>query len=143
MEEDRRAKQSQGKILLMEDDEDIATLIREVISVEIDCYLYWAARGEDARDAISEHNFDLVITDMMVRDFNGFQLIEEAKKMNPQLPIIVITGAYPNGFDQYAKALGIIAYFEKPFSLTQLASKVRESLTSRFNHSKETITSAS
>ncbi|NRA68066.1 MAG: response regulator [Pseudobacteriovorax sp.] len=118
------------RLLLMEDDESIVELVREGLSIA-DIRVTAVSNGFEAMEAFESHPFDMIVTDIMVKGFNGFQLIDYVLKKGVSVPIVVITGAYPNGFHQYAATLGIEDYFEKPFQLERFATRIIEILSQR------------
>jgi two-component system response regulator HydG len=73
-----------------------------------------------AKEAFSQEKFDLVISDLMLPDTNGIILLKELKKINPALPIVIVTG-FPQVYSpQMAKADGVDSYLCKPFRINQL-----------------------
>jgi DNA-binding response OmpR family regulator len=124
--------QLSAHLLLMEDDVAVADLVQAALEKQMPAVTVdWAKDGQEAKKLLNQGNYDLIVTDIMVRGFNGFELIQHILKQGSRTPIFVITGAYPNGFDQYAKALGIVGYFEKPFSVEKLTEDVKTTLKDR------------
>ena len=115
------------KVLLMEDEPEFIKLVKEALG-PVGVSVVDVTNGFDAMRVFKTQNFDMIITDIMVKGFNGFQLIDFVLKKGEGIPIVVITGAYPNGFDQYAKKLGIRDYFEKPFDLEAFSDRIGEIL---------------
>ena len=78
-------------ILLVDDD----PLILEGIgsALELNGYqVLRASNGEMALDRLGEKVFDLVITELVMETGDGLQVLKSAKKLNPNLPVIILTG---------------------------------------------------
>ncbi|SMF24565.1 response regulator [Pseudobacteriovorax antillogorgiicola] len=115
------------KILLMEDDPDLKNILKDALE-PIGVAVIDVCNGFDAIRIFKNQKFDMLITDIMVKGLNGFQLIEMVSKEAPDIPIIVITGAYPKGFDSFATKLGINTHFQKPFDMELFAGSIAEIL---------------
>ena len=76
------------KILIVEDEEPIANLIRmNLVKAGYQCEI--AADGEAAADAIAERPFDLILLDIMLPKLNGYEVLEYAKTVD--VPVIFLT----------------------------------------------------
>ena len=72
---------------------------------------------------------DLIITDIIMPDRDGLEVIIEMKKKNPALKIIAVSGGGTNTAETYlkmAKALGASATLEKPFHIDELLKEIRQ-----------------
>ncbi len=112
-----------GTILLVEDEEDIASLVRSYL--ENDGFrVIWAARGADATHALSEHEIRLAILDLQLPDADGLDLCRLIRQSS-QLPIVIVT-ARDEEIDRIAGLeLGADDYVTKPFSPRELVARVR------------------
>jgi DNA-binding NtrC family response regulator len=118
-------EQSKKRILIIEDDDEMRSLLEDFIeeegyeadSVEKGTYAF--------RKLITE-SFDLIITDIRMPGYSGLEILPELKKLQPRLPIIVITAF--GGEDVYRKALsrGANAYLEKPIHFFKLKELIQE-----------------
>ena len=78
-------------ILLIDDDPYILTGIGQ--SLETEGYQVTTAEsGELALELLKENRFDLVITDLVMDQIDGIQVLKQAKKLNPDLMVIILTG---------------------------------------------------
>jgi DNA-binding response OmpR family regulator len=69
--------------------------VREVLCALVSTLGYEAAGasgGQEALEALSRSSFDLVLTDLMMPDTNGWQLLQAIKQKNPKLPVVIVTG---------------------------------------------------
>jgi len=111
-----------GTILLVEDEEDIATLVRTYL--ERDGFrVIWAARGADGLLALEEHDIRLAILDLQLPDADGLDLCR-AIRASSRLPIVIVT-ARDEEIDRITGLeLGADDYVTKPFSPRELVARV-------------------
>ena len=85
-----------------------------------------SSTGESARKAITEGDFNLVITDLKLPDDSGLDLLEFAQKTSPNTKVILMTG-YAE-VDTAVKAIkkGAIDYISKPFRPEELLMIIQE-----------------
>lgn len=111
------------KILIVDDEELIRTVIREY--AEIEGYgVEEAADGEEAIAKCQENHYDLIIMDIMMPKLDGYQAVREIKK-DKNIPILMLSARGEEydkllGFD-----LGIDDYVQKPFSPKELMARVK------------------
>ena len=81
--------------------------------------------GKDAIAALKKQKFDLCFLDLVLPDITGDQIYKEAKKIDPQLPIVIITG-YPDSdmLDNILK-FGPVTVLKKPLKVEQLAQTLK------------------
>ena len=102
-------------ILIVDDEPDIGSLLREYLEPE-----FAVTTLTDSRIAVGEiaqNSYDLVISDVKMPHISGFELIRHIKAVCPQTSIVLITGHAQNGADR-AEALGLGAsgVLFKPFA---------------------------
>ena len=87
-----------------------------------------AKSGEDALETIRDggENIDLLITDVVMPRMDGPALIREVRETHPDLKVIFISGYTEDAFRQRLDSDSEIHFLPKPFSLKQLAGKVKE-----------------
>lgn len=120
------------KILIAEDEEPIANLIRmNLARAGYKCT--WAADGESAADHMMNENFDLVLLDIMLPGVNGYELMDYAKKLN--YPVIFITALGSTENKVKGLRMGADDYLPKPFEIVELLARV-EAVLRRYNKSE-------
>jgi len=111
------------RILLIEDDRVIATALREQAEGEghsVD----WAARLDDASDALATTSFDLILLDLMLPDGRGLPFLRALRAKGSQTPVIIMTA-----LDQVSDRIeglnaGADDYLVKPFDLSELSARI-------------------
>jgi DNA-binding response OmpR family regulator len=112
-----------GTILLVEDEEDIATLVRSYL--ENDGFrVVWAARGADGVRALEQHEIRLAILDLQLPDADGLDLCRTIRKTS-QLPIVIMTARDEEVDRITGLELGADDYVTKPFSPRELVARVK------------------
>jgi two-component system, NtrC family, response regulator len=106
--------------VLIVDDEKNYTRIMSVVLEEEGFDTLTANSGEDALKVLAESDVDLVLTDMKMPKMDGIGLLEEIKKRDPDLPVIMITahGTVEKAVEAMQK--GAYHYLMKPFDNDQL-----------------------
>jgi DNA-binding response OmpR family regulator len=112
-----------GTILLVEDEEDIAALVRAYL--ERDGFrVVWASRGVDGLLALEQHEVRLAILDLQLPDSDGLDLCRAIREQS-RLPIVILT-ARDEEIDRITGLeLGADDYVPKPFSPRELVARVR------------------
>ena len=111
------------RILLVEDEENI----RDVVKMNLELEEYEVVATGNGRDAIKhfdEEHFDLIILDVMLPEIDGFQICEQIRLTNMEVPIIFLTAK--DGMSDKIAGLkrGADDYLTKPFHLEELLLRV-------------------
>jgi len=80
-----------GKILVIDDEESLRSTLSRIL-VREGFQVTTAADGFEALRRFSSLSFDLVILDLRLPDMDGIQVLREIRKINQQLPVILLTG---------------------------------------------------
>ena len=125
-------EESDDYILVAEDDNDVALLITQMLKNQ-GYRFHWAHNGRDAYEYIKENMPRLIITDIMMPEMDGLELIKAIRENEDtaHLPIIVVSARTENndrlaGFDAGAEV-----YLGKPFIPDELLMMVRKLLEQR------------
>ena len=121
--------QGQGEtILFAEDNEQIREVGRELLE-SLGYRVLTAANGQEAlRVHAAEGGADLVITDLMMPEMGGKQLMQALKEATPELEVLAITGYTTEGKLEELKAAGFLDVIYKPFDVDVLAQVIRRAL---------------
>jgi DNA-binding NtrC family response regulator len=79
-----------------------------------------ATRGREALEIISRQRPDIILTDLMLPDIDGLELLQEARQLDPEAVVIMITGFATVDSSVAAIKAGAYDYIPKPFTATQL-----------------------
>lgn len=111
------------RILLVEDEENIRDVVK--LNLELEEYEVVAtANGREAIKLFQEQHFDLLILDVMLPEIDGFQICEQVRLTNLDVPIIFLT-AKDTAADRIAGLKkGADDYLPKPFVLEELLLRV-------------------
>lgn len=123
-----------AKILVIDDEPAIRGMLRDML--ESDGHLVVeASDGVEAMHQWQEHNretpFDLIITDILMPEKDGLEVIREVRRLSPKTKIIAISGGSPKvhvRFLDIANHLGAYRTLDKPFALDTLLDAVHAAL---------------
>ncbi len=81
-----------------------------------------------AESLLIDDNFDLMLTDIKMPGQDGFEMIKCAKRIRPDMPILMMTGYLTSETISKIRGLGVKNYIAKPFTPEELIQSVRASL---------------
>jgi CheY-like chemotaxis protein len=119
------------KILLVEDNEINVIVARKFMQkwgLHIDC----AVNGTEAVEKVIDNHYDLVLMDLEMPKMDGYEATKVIRSIGDdkfkQLPIIALTASLLTEINKQILEAGIDDYVAKPFSPTELHSKIRQYL---------------
>ncbi len=112
-----------GNILLIDEDPDVTDIIKGVLRTE-GYNVYTANDLEQAKVVITENNVYLIIMDLLFPDQDGASMIEELKKIDEKLKIILLTGYYNVFKEVEYMGLDVYKVFLKPVDPEELLSTI-------------------
>lgn len=118
------------RILIIDDDYNMRETIQEILSGDN----YDINLASDGKEGISLHKirpYDLIITDIIMPDMDGIEVIIELKRNHPDTKIIAISGGgyyFADDYLETARALGADKVIEKPFENLDLIDTVHRLL---------------
>jgi len=117
-----------GRVLLVEDEVDVRHFATRALRRQ-GYQVIEAADGVEALElmAANEGQIDIVVSDVVMPEMDGPALFKELRKRNPSIKVIFVSG-YPNEAFRETMGSDDFAFLPKPFSLPQLAAKVKEEL---------------
>ncbi len=125
------------KVLLAEDDENLGALLREYLiakGLKTDLFV----NGELALEGFKKGKYDLCILDVMMPKMDGFTLAREIKKINTKAPFIFLTAKSLKDDVIEGFTLGADDYMTKPFSMEELLFRIKAILRRTNNNGSET-----
>ena len=116
-----------ARILVIDDDPQISALLKRALSGNSH-YVQTASDGREGLRLLGESPFDIVITDILMPEVDGFEVIMAIKDMPLHPRIIAISGGSAgipqDGLMMVAKAMGVHRILLKPFSIDELIDAV-------------------
>lgn len=125
MNEVIKKKTESLQVLIIDDEEGFTEVLAKRLSkrgIESEK----ANSGSQAIQALRKRDFDCAVLDLKMEDMSGIEVLKIFKKMDPDLPVIMLTG---HGCEESAKegvALGADAYMIKPCTFEDLVAKIRQ-----------------
>ena len=121
-----------GKILIIDDEPYILLMLKKMLEksgheVEL------AINGREGMDLFEEKPADMIITDIIMPDKEGLEIILEMRNAHPDLKIIAISGGgrvSPESYLECAKHFGAERVFQKPFTQKEIVTAVNDLLAS-------------
>lgn len=104
-----------SKILLIEDDVSFCKMLENFLTKKM-YTITTAFSAEEAKTKIKIQNFDLIIADLRLPDYDGIQLMSEFKSAYPAIPVILMTGYSDVNTAVKAIKNGAADYISKPFN---------------------------
>ncbi len=114
-------------ILIVDDDAVLLDTLTQALE-PLPVAIVTAAGGQEALARLRERDFAVVLTDVVMKDKDGFAVLEEARERYPLGRVIMLTGHGSRELAVQAMQKGATYYIEKPVDLTELRTKVQKCL---------------
>jgi CheY-like chemotaxis protein len=114
-------------VLIVDDDPDMTeTCARILRSNGHECLT--AAGGREALDLLRSRRLDLILADLRMPEMDGLTLLAHARRLAPQVPVVIITAYGSQETARRAREAGAAAYLAKPFGIGELQEVVARAL---------------
>lgn len=119
-----------ARVLVLEDN----SLVRRLLSTKLEAAGLDVVEGETGRDVWNQKTLegvDVVVTDIIMPDADGLEVLKYLKQTAPELPVIAVSAQGSTGDADYlklAELFGAAAVFEKPVDDVLMVAKIRELL---------------
>ncbi len=90
-----------------------------------------AYSGKEGIQLLRGHSFDAVVLDLKMVDMDGLEVLKILKIIDPDLPVIMLTGHGSEDATQDGMAAGAYDYLTKPYDLGLLVEKIRQAAAAR------------
>ncbi len=117
-----------NKILVVDDSENNLFLLEEILC-ESNYNVITARGGKEAIEKISDSLPDLILLDIMMPDFSGYDVMNYLQTKNIQTPVIVISARASDVEIKKAYSLGAKHFIRKPVILSNVLKTVENTLT--------------
>ncbi len=124
------------RVLIVDNDKDLARTMTESIE-RIGFQCTCATSGVEGSEKISSHNYEIIVTDLMMNDVDGMAILKKAKEVQEECEVIMVTGhaSVPRAVD--AMREGAYNFLEKPITPKRLqvaVSKAAESVQLKYQN---------
>jgi len=126
-------------ILLIEDDEKISKLVKELLE-EDSFHVTQSFDGDDGYSKIIEKKYDLILLDIMLPKLNGYKVCRQVRSAGITTPILMLTAKSGEYDLEEGLDTGANDYLKKPFSSVELKARIRALLRNN-NFQKNEVTS--
>lgn len=119
----RNDMNTKAKILYVEDDETLAFLTKDNLeqnNYTVDHFI----NGKDGLNAFDKKGYDLCLLDVMLPEIDGYQIAENIRTKNSEIPILFLTAKSFKEDKIHGLRLGADDYITKPFSIEELVLKI-------------------
>ena len=117
-----------GKILIVDDELDILDLLEMIIAEKTPHQVVTTNNSLEVPRLLQGESFDLLITDLRMPGLSGIDLIREAQKYCPDMPVIVITAYGSSQSAEASIAEGAYDYITKPFRKDQIIITINRAM---------------
>lgn len=107
------------QIMIVDDDPSILSLLEEVFRFEEGVVVSAFSDSRQAYDELTSESFDLLITDLMMPEVDGLNLLEHARSVHPEILVVIVTGYASLETTLQAIHAGVYDYITKPFRLEE------------------------
>jgi CheY-like chemotaxis protein len=110
------------KILIAEDEKEIANGIKTLLE-QNGHQVFLTSNGYEALESAKQYQPDVLITDIIMPEMDGIELIIKIRKQSPEIKIIAISGGGRISAEEHLESahnLGAMVTLKKPFSFNQL-----------------------
>jgi FixJ family two-component response regulator len=116
------------RVLVVDDEPDVAEMLRDIVGRKIKCRILSAADIDEAKKILAKEPVELLVTDVNLPGGDGMSLLNEARKKSDSTKAIVITGKPTvNGAINAIRA-GAVDFLPKPFNADQVVDRIEKAL---------------
>ncbi len=114
-----------AKILLVEDEADLAGVVKNWLEEEDLNLVEVASDGGSALSMLDKHTYDLIVLDLLLPNLDGMQVCDHYRKSGGSAPILMLTAKSSLASKEAGLDAGADDYLTKPFQLRELSARVR------------------
>ena len=111
------------RVLVLDDEPIVCKRLQpalEKLGFEVDTF----TQSVEAMHQVQQSAYDIVITDLKMKEIDGMRFLEEVKKRRPQTEVIVITGFATMETARQSFQKGVFDFIAKPFKLSEIQDAV-------------------
>lgn len=116
-----------ARVLIVDDEKPLAHSLSQTVQLDYpDCQVDIAYSGEEALSALASNAYSLIIADVRMPGVSGLDLVKGVRYLDPDVPIILMTGYGSASLCREAAKWGVNRYVDKPFDTDDLIAMVSE-----------------
>lgn len=116
-----------GEILVIDDEEEIRELFKDLLT-SVGYQVTLARNGREGIELVAQKAYDLVITDLMMPDWDGRTAIKAISAGRPTTKIIVVSAASSEMYEKLKKTETIVGIVQKPFEIEELLDTISKNI---------------
>ena len=116
------------KLLIIDDDIEMLESLKKIMSHKPEYDVTYCQEPRIGDELIKKEKFDIVISDLMMNDFNGIDLLKSLKEQSKEMPVIIISGYGTIEASVESIKLGAFDFIEKPFTSKKLFESIDKAL---------------
>jgi DNA-binding response OmpR family regulator len=120
------------RLLLVDDEKGFVDVLSKRMAKR-DIQVTRAFSGADGIQALRRSDFDVAVLDLKLEDMDGIEILKIFKKMDPHMPVIMLTGHGSEKASIEGMRHGAFDYLTKPHELAELVAKIHEAVRQREN----------
>jgi CheY-like chemotaxis protein len=113
--------------ILVVDDKFIIKDVFDLTLGKLGHHITWIDNAKEALEVV-KGDFDIVFLDIIMPDSDGVSLLEKIKKVNPEVPVVMMSGYSVEEKRQKIRELGVALCLDKPFSLEEVRQIIKEAI---------------
>jgi DNA-binding NtrC family response regulator len=113
---------SKWSILIVDDEFAVRESFRMLLKSSYE--IYTAPDGEEALNIIRERKIDLITLDLNMPKLSGIETLREIRKIDGEVPVIIITGYGTQKDEEEALLYGVRDFIPKPFNISKITSVI-------------------
>jgi DNA-binding response OmpR family regulator len=117
-------------LLLVDDEKGFVEVLTKRLAKR-NIHAVRAFSGAEGIRLLRRFDFDVVVLDLKLEDMNGIEILKIFKKMDPHLPVIMLTGHGSEKASIDGMRFGAFDYLTKPHELAELVQKIRDAVRHR------------
>lgn len=119
-----------NKLLIIDDDIEMLESLKKIMSHKPEYDVTYCQEPRMGHELFNKENFDLVISDLIMDDFTGIDLLKSLKEHSKEMPVIIISGYGTIEASVESIKLGAFDFIEKPFTSKKLFESIDNALKS-------------
>lgn len=117
------------RVLLIDDEEELVATLAERLELR-DFLVDYALNGLAGMARVKEKDYDVIVVDLMMPGMNGHEVLEQVKRLRPDLPVILLTGRGSEQDSESGLGQGAFDYLMKPVNIDRLIEIMRKAVKS-------------